>query len=312
MLPYTELLFKPGSKYSYSNPGVIFLGRIIELFSGDDYEVYINKNIFMPLGMTRSFFDRAPYHLVAHRSHSYVGNRRGPQRAAVRLRQRHHGVQRRAERAARRHGEIPGVPDRRQRRHPEAVVARRDVHAADSRAPMAKAAAATTSRPACPASSSGTTASSWSDTAAIRTASSRIFTSTGRPRSGYIVSFNTDVTSKRDPRHTTRAVDDDLRDAIIRELFWSEELPMTLDALRQICRALPGVTEDVKWGHDLCFCVGGKMFAVVNLEPPHRLSSSARRRRSAELVERPGSSRRRTWLAHVGPGEELGIRARTA
>ena len=38
-------------------------------------------------------------------------------------------------------------------------------------------------------------------------------------RSGYIVSFNTDVSSKRDPRHTTRAVDNDLRDAIIRELF---------------------------------------------------------------------------------------------
>ena len=30
---------------------------------------------------------------------------------------------------------------------------------------------------------------------------------------------NTDVSSKRDPRHTTRAVDNDLRDAIARE-FW--------------------------------------------------------------------------------------------
>src|SRR6185369_4857505 len=63
--------------YRYSNPGVIFLGRIIELLSGDDYEVYITKNIFMPLGMTGSFFDRAPYHLVAHRSHSYAGTDEG-------------------------------------------------------------------------------------------------------------------------------------------------------------------------------------------------------------------------------------------
>jgi hypothetical protein len=39
-------------------------------------------------------------------------------------------------------------------------------------------------------------------------------------KSGYIVSFNTDVTSKRDPTHTTRAVDNDLRNAIIREM-WS-------------------------------------------------------------------------------------------
>ena len=77
MFPYTEIMFKPGTKYSYSNPGVIFLGRIIELFSGDDYEVYINKNIFMPLGMTRSFFDRAPYHLLDHRSHSYTRSDEG-------------------------------------------------------------------------------------------------------------------------------------------------------------------------------------------------------------------------------------------
>ena len=72
MLPYTQLNFAPGTKYSYSNPGVIFLGRIIELLSGDDYEVYITKNILMPLGMHASFFDRAPYHLLPHRSHSYL------------------------------------------------------------------------------------------------------------------------------------------------------------------------------------------------------------------------------------------------
>jgi CubicO group peptidase (beta-lactamase class C family) len=72
MLPYTQLNFAPGTKYSYSNPGVVFLGRIIQLLSGDDYEVYIAKNILMPLGMHSSFFDRAPYYLRPHRSHSYL------------------------------------------------------------------------------------------------------------------------------------------------------------------------------------------------------------------------------------------------
>ena len=71
MLPYTRLNFAPGTQYSYSNPGVIFLGRIIELLSGDDYEVYVTKNILMPLGMHASFFDRAPYYLLPHRSRSY-------------------------------------------------------------------------------------------------------------------------------------------------------------------------------------------------------------------------------------------------
>ena len=71
MMPYTDVQFAPGSKYSYSNPGVIFLGRIIELLSGDDYEVYVTKNILMPLGMRGTFFDRAPYYLLPHRAHSY-------------------------------------------------------------------------------------------------------------------------------------------------------------------------------------------------------------------------------------------------
>ena len=71
MLPYTRIEFPPGSKYSYSNPGIIFLGRVIELLTGDDYEVYIDKNILTPLEMHRTFFDAAPYHLQSLRSHSY-------------------------------------------------------------------------------------------------------------------------------------------------------------------------------------------------------------------------------------------------
>ena len=71
MMPYTEILFKPGSKFSYSNLGIIFLGHIIELISGDNYEVYIDKNIFKPLEMYRSYFDSTPYHLTKYLSHSY-------------------------------------------------------------------------------------------------------------------------------------------------------------------------------------------------------------------------------------------------
>ncbi|HWS89055.1 MAG TPA: serine hydrolase domain-containing protein [Pyrinomonadaceae bacterium] len=71
MMPYTEVLFKPGSRFGYSNPGVIYLGRVVETLSHDDYEVYIDKNIFKPLEMYRSYFDSTPYHLLRHRSHSY-------------------------------------------------------------------------------------------------------------------------------------------------------------------------------------------------------------------------------------------------
>ncbi|MGD9588546.1 MAG: serine hydrolase domain-containing protein [Pyrinomonadaceae bacterium] len=71
MFPFTEVLFKPGSKFSYSNPGIVYLGRTIEVITGEAYETYIEKNIFRPLGMTRSYFDTTPPHLLKHRSHSY-------------------------------------------------------------------------------------------------------------------------------------------------------------------------------------------------------------------------------------------------
>jgi CubicO group peptidase (beta-lactamase class C family) len=71
MLPYTDVEFAPGSRHSYSNPGIIFMGRIIERLTGDDYEVYIDKNVLKPLEMYRSYFDATPYHLLPHRSASY-------------------------------------------------------------------------------------------------------------------------------------------------------------------------------------------------------------------------------------------------
>lgn len=72
MLPYTHVAFKPGSRWSYSNLGYVFLGQIIERISGDDFEVYIDKNILKPLGMTESYFDRAPYFLEKHVAESYL------------------------------------------------------------------------------------------------------------------------------------------------------------------------------------------------------------------------------------------------
>lgn len=71
MFPYTEILFPPGSKYSYSNPGIVFLGRVIELLTTDDWEVYVDKNILKPLEMSRAYFDTTPYFLLKHRSASY-------------------------------------------------------------------------------------------------------------------------------------------------------------------------------------------------------------------------------------------------
>jgi CubicO group peptidase (beta-lactamase class C family) len=77
MFPYTEILFKPGSKYSYSNPGIVYLGQVIERLSGEDFEVYMDKNVLKPLGMYNSFYDTTPFHLLKHRSHSYQISKEG-------------------------------------------------------------------------------------------------------------------------------------------------------------------------------------------------------------------------------------------
>ncbi|HEX8448477.1 MAG TPA: serine hydrolase domain-containing protein, partial [Allosphingosinicella sp.] len=71
MLPYTEVQFRAGTRFSYSNPGIVYLGQVIERLSGEDFEVYIDKNILKPLAMHDSYFDRTPPHLLRHRSHSY-------------------------------------------------------------------------------------------------------------------------------------------------------------------------------------------------------------------------------------------------
>lgn len=66
---------------------------------------------------------------------------------------------------------------------------------------------------------------------------------------------------------------------------------------------LPHTTEEVLWGGDLVFKIGGKMFAVTALDPgPVCLSFKCTPETFAELTERPGIipapySARYHWVA---------------
>src|SRR2546430_10371090 len=71
MMPYQELAFAPGTRYRYSNPGFIYLARILEQLTGDPYEGYVYKNLWAPLGITHSYFGATPYHLADQRSNNY-------------------------------------------------------------------------------------------------------------------------------------------------------------------------------------------------------------------------------------------------
>jgi|SRR5215472_5345660 len=57
--------------------------------------------------------------------------------------------------------------------------------------------------------------------------------------------------------------------------------------LRKLCLSFPGTTEQIQWGNDLLFKVGGKMYAVAPLEPaPVCLSFKTSPEKFAELTER--------------------------
>ena len=218
MFPYTQILFPPGTKYSYSNPGVIFLGRIIELFSGDDYEVYIAKNLFMPLGMSKSFFDRAPYHLVQHKSHSYVRDEEGMKEQRfdfdTGITVSNGGLNAPLGDMAKWLAFLIDGNDTILKRTSldEMFIPR--IRAADGEG------------------GSGSDVQAGLSCFIERHGGVELVGHSGdqngfishlylhRPsRSGYIVSFNTDVTSKTMSSRTTRAVDNDLRDAIVKEMF---------------------------------------------------------------------------------------------
>jgi predicted DNA-binding protein (MmcQ/YjbR family) len=84
---------------------------------------------------------------------------------------------------------------------------------------------------------------------------------------------------------------------------------MNVDWVRAHCLTLPHTTEQILWGDDLVFKIGGKMYAVVVLAssdkvPRHKVVMSFKCTPEvfAELVERPGIipapySARSHWVA---------------
>jgi CubicO group peptidase (beta-lactamase class C family) len=69
------LLFKPGTKWQYSNTGYAVLAAIIEKVSGMTYNIFLRKNIFQPLNMTHTVVynsRRTDYKFPANYALGYV------------------------------------------------------------------------------------------------------------------------------------------------------------------------------------------------------------------------------------------------
>ena len=49
-----DVKFEPGSKWQYSNTGMMVLGKVIEIASGQSYFDYVRESIYKPAGMTNT------------------------------------------------------------------------------------------------------------------------------------------------------------------------------------------------------------------------------------------------------------------
>jgi predicted DNA-binding protein (MmcQ/YjbR family) len=65
---------------------------------------------------------------------------------------------------------------------------------------------------------------------------------------------------------------------------------MNIESLRTYCLSFPKATENIQWGHDLCFKIMGKMFVVaaLEIEARPRLCFKCTPDSFAELIEREG------------------------
>lgn len=46
---------------------------------------------------------------------------------------------------------------------------------------------------------------------------------------------------------------------------------MNIEDIRDICSAMPFVTEEIKWENDLCFMINKKMFCFIILKTPTKV-----------------------------------------
>lgn len=67
--------FRPGERFDYNNNGYVLLGQVIERASGQPYESFMRENVFAPLGMSDTGYDRHEP-VIKGRAAGYV--REGP------------------------------------------------------------------------------------------------------------------------------------------------------------------------------------------------------------------------------------------
>lgn len=74
--PTLPIEFTPGEKFSYSGEGFVYLSKAMEKLTQMDFEAYIQKSVFQPLGMNNSFFSWRDSFAYRHAyRHSWEGKK---------------------------------------------------------------------------------------------------------------------------------------------------------------------------------------------------------------------------------------------
>jgi len=74
---------KPGERWFYLNEGYVLLGYIIEQCAGIPYQEYLQRYIFQPLGMERTFFEKEQVEKDQDVATPYIITRDGERRPSV-------------------------------------------------------------------------------------------------------------------------------------------------------------------------------------------------------------------------------------
>ena len=66
-----ELMYKPGTQWSYSNINYMLLTKVVEKVSGIKFSEFANQRLFMPLNMTNTYVNDDIFQVIHNRANGY-------------------------------------------------------------------------------------------------------------------------------------------------------------------------------------------------------------------------------------------------
>ena len=76
--PVLKIFFTPGEKFSYSGEGFVYLAKVVEHITGEPFDAFMKKTVFVPLGMNNSSYVwQDKYERLKADRHNFIGKPTG-------------------------------------------------------------------------------------------------------------------------------------------------------------------------------------------------------------------------------------------